>query len=218
MNTIDDISTYTPYQSAEESTDILGKDAFLEMLVAQLKNQDPLNPMDGTEFVAQLAQFSGLEQMINLNTQMESLIAGQDMMTEFQASNLIGKEVALYGSSFHADGQTETLAYDLFDDAENVTVTVYDEKGAFVETIEAGSQSAGTNTVTWDCSTYAEGAYSFSVAAADANGNAVSTGTRTTGIVSGVRYNNGTVYLTVNSEEIPFENVMFIGAGEEATS
>jgi len=218
MNTIDDISTYTPYQSAEESSDILGKDAFLEMLVAQLKNQDPLNPMDGTEFVAQLAQFSGLEQMINLNAQMETLITNQDMMTEFQASNLIGKEVGLYGSSFHVDGQTETLTYDLFDNAENVTVTVCDENGVVVETIEAGSHSAGTNTVTWNCGAYGEGTYTFSVAAVDANGNAISADTRTTGIVSGVRYGNGTVYLTVNNEEIPFENVMFIGAGEEATS
>jgi flagellar basal-body rod modification protein FlgD len=72
------------------STSTLGKDAFLQMLVAQLKYQDPLNPADGTQFATQLAQFSSLEQLTNLNDSIESLAVDTNSL---QAVNLIGKTV-----------------------------------------------------------------------------------------------------------------------------
>lgn len=72
------------------STSSLGKEAFLQMLVAQLKYQDPMNPADGTEFASQLAQFSSLEQLTNLNDSIESLAMDTNSL---QAVNLIGKTV-----------------------------------------------------------------------------------------------------------------------------
>jgi len=83
----------TSTTSSSQETDTLGKDAFFKMLIAQLQNQDPLNPMDGTAFSAQLAQFSSLEQLTNMN---EALTAQNQNFTNLlsaQSVNLIGKEV-----------------------------------------------------------------------------------------------------------------------------
>ena len=78
----------------------MGKDEFLKMLVAQLKHQDPMNPMDGTAFTAQLAQFSSLEQLQNINTQLTSFTKQQQSLGNAQAVNLIGREVLAKGDTF----------------------------------------------------------------------------------------------------------------------
>lgn len=83
-------TTATPDQGVEKA---LGKNDFLKMLIAQLKNQDPLNPQQGTEFAAQLAQYSGLEQLTNLNTTMQSQTQNIMNLINTQAINLVGKEV-----------------------------------------------------------------------------------------------------------------------------
>jgi len=76
---------------------VMGKDAFLKMLIAQMKNQDPLNPLNGSDFAAQLAQFSSVEQLINVSSQLESLSTNIAAMANSQMSNLIGCEVDVRG-------------------------------------------------------------------------------------------------------------------------
>ncbi|MBU8911758.1 MAG: flagellar hook assembly protein FlgD, partial [Desulfobacterales bacterium] len=71
----------------------MGKDDFLKMMIAQLQHQDPLNPLDGTDFTAQLAQFSSLEQLSNMNTQLETLGLYQSSLNNAQSISLIGKEI-----------------------------------------------------------------------------------------------------------------------------
>lgn len=95
MALVDLINQYSVdgMNQAPAQKETLGKDDFLKLLVMQLKNQDPLEPLKNEEFVAQLAQFNSLEQMINLNKSFESLLALQSMT---QASTLIGKQVAWY--------------------------------------------------------------------------------------------------------------------------
>lgn len=94
-NTIDPGLFYSnrPNQTKETGNSILGKDDFLRILIAQLQNQDPTNPMDDREFIAQMAQFSSLEQMTNMNRQMERFVASQMDSKMFQFSHMIGKEV-----------------------------------------------------------------------------------------------------------------------------
>ena len=84
-------STTTQTQTAQAK--LLGKDDFMKLLLAQLKNQDPLNPMDGTDFTAQLAQFSSLEQLSNLNTELKVQSVNQMTLGYAQSVNMIGKEV-----------------------------------------------------------------------------------------------------------------------------
>src|SRR5690606_1261481 len=97
--------------------DVLGKDAFLKLLVTQLQNQDPLNPLDDKEFIAQLAQFSSLEQMTNVSEGIAALTektAQQDMLS---AVSYIGKEVTAEGSSMTKAGNYVTPVYFTLDDA-----------------------------------------------------------------------------------------------------
>jgi flagellar basal-body rod modification protein FlgD len=175
--------------------DTLGKDDFLKMLVAQLQNQDPLNPLDGADFTAQLAQFSSLEQLSNMNTQLEVLNFYQSSLNNAQSVNLIGKEVTARGDGIKVEGTSADLPYNLSEVASNVTIKIYDEDANLVDTIELGSQQEGENSVTWDCSDVAQGDYTFEISAIDANGDEIPVYTIITGQVTGVTFKDGSPYL-----------------------
>src|SRR5512145_3299493 len=111
-STVQSATTAATTASSTTSTkNILGKDEFLKMLIAQLKHQDPLNPMDGTAFTAQLAQFSSLEQLQNINTQLTSFTKQQQSLGNTQAVNLIGREVLAKGNAIQAEGKPVDLSY-----------------------------------------------------------------------------------------------------------
>ena len=94
----------TTTATTASTRNVIGKDEFLKMLIAQLKHQDPMNPMDGTAFTAQLAQFSSLEQLQNINTQLTSFTRQQQSLGNTQAVNLIGREVLAKGDTIQAEG------------------------------------------------------------------------------------------------------------------
>jgi flagellar basal-body rod modification protein FlgD len=190
--------------------DTLGKDDFLKMLVAQLQNQDPLNPLDGADFTAQLAQFSSLEQLSNMNTQLEVLNLYQASLNNAQSVNLIGKEVTARGDGIKVEGESADLAYNLSEDASNVTIKIYDKDANLVDTIELGSQQEGENSVAWDCSDVAQGDYTFEISAIDANGDEIPVYTIITGQVTGVTFKDGSPYLSVNGQDIPFGNIISV--------
>ena len=190
--------------------DTMGKDAFLQMMIAQLQHQDPLNPLDGTDFTAQLAQFSSLEQLSNMNTQLEILNLYQSSLNNAQSVNLIGKEVTARGDGIKVEGASVDLAYNLSENASNVTIKIYDEDANLVDTIELGNQQEGENSVTWDCSDVAHGDYTFEISAIDANGDAISVYTLITGKVTGVTFMEGSPYLSVNGQDIPFGNIISV--------
>src|SRR5512137_1612490 len=99
-----------------KTTDVVNKNDFFKMLVAQLKNQDPMKPLDATAFTAQLAQFSSLEKLDNVNTTLTSLLGQQDLINRAQSAQLAGKYVVANGSqadSFTAAGKSVELGYEL---------------------------------------------------------------------------------------------------------
>jgi flagellar basal-body rod modification protein FlgD len=186
----------------------LGRDDFLKMLVAQLKNQDPLNPASGTDFAAQLAQFSSLEQLSNLNDGIKNLGLYQMNSGSLQAVSLIGKEVSTSGgNTFTVSGGTVNLQYRLASNAENVTVSVLDSSGAAVETIQMGAQSAGLNQVSW---TGPDGTYSYRVTTLESDGSVSSGETLLTGKVAAVSFRDGSIYLTVEGQEVSFNDVLSV--------
>lgn len=91
-----DPSYYLKNQTQSSPSSQLGKDEFLQILMTQLQNQDPLNPMDDKEFISQMATFSSLEQMMNMSNSMEMLVQNQMVSPVIQYSHLIGKEVSYY--------------------------------------------------------------------------------------------------------------------------
>ena len=213
-NTISNVSTQQTASQASSTTSktkSLGKDDFLKMLVAQLKNQDPLKPMDGTEFAAQLAQFSSLEQLTNMNTQLENLGLYQTTMNNTQAVNLLGKVVTVnQGNQFQVDGATADFSYNLPTDAAQVSISILDASGREIDRIDAGKQTAGLQNVTWNRGNNSNGMYSYKVNAVDAGGNAVTAESMMTGKVTAVQYKDNAIYLTVNNQEIAFSDVVAV--------
>ncbi|MCD6153923.1 MAG: hypothetical protein J7J07_08460 [Syntrophobacterales bacterium] len=191
-------------------TSAIGKDDFLKMMIAQLKHQDPLNPLDGTDFTAQLAQFSSLEQLSNMNDQLKTLGLYQASLNNSQAANLIGKEITAIGNVIKVDGTSADLTYNLTEGAEKVVVSIYDEGGNLVDTLDLGSQKEGESSVTWNCSGIAAGNYTFEVSATDANGDVVPAYTMITGKVMGVSFDEGSPVLSVNGQDIPLGDVISV--------
>ncbi|MHB8907984.1 MAG: flagellar hook assembly protein FlgD [Syntrophales bacterium] len=196
-----------------KNKDVVNKDDFFKLLVAQLKNQDPTKPMDSTAFTAQLAQFSSLEKLDNVNASLTSLVGQQDLFNRVQSAQLAGKYVVAGGdqaNSFTAAGKPVELGYDLPEDASQVLITIYDQNGRAVDMIEKIDQSKGMNKATWNNGSARTGNFIFSIAAFDAQGRNLGAKTLTEGTVSKVNFHDGRVYVTVNGKEIGFDEILSV--------
>lgn len=200
----------TTSATTASTKNVMGKDEFLKMLVAQLKHQDPMNPMDGTAFTAQLAQFSSLEQLQNINTQLTSFTQQQQSLGNAQAVNLIGKQVLAKGDAVSVNGNPVTLGYNLAGDAVSGQIQVYDPNGQLVDTLSFKNQKQGLNSVTWNCPGSAKGTYTFAVSALGQSGKSVNASTMTQGAVTGVNFHGGATTLSVGGQEIAFSDVVSV--------
>lgn len=192
----------------------LGKGAFMNLLVTQLRYQDPLAPMENTEFIAQLAQFSSLEQLWYLNTNTQT----NTLMLQSLQNTIIGgfleREVWATGGRVWLPEQGEVNLHYALASAAQVTVEVLDASGRVVRTLQLGSRSAGDNAITWDGENdagqrLASGAYSFRVMAVDDSGAQVTATPYTVGRVTGVRFSGGGARLLLDGLEVsPSDLVM----------
>lgn len=184
----------------------MGQDEFLRLLMTQLQQQDPLNPMDNTEFVSQLSDFASLEQLQNMSTGMEHLAFSQAANTSAQMVSFIGKDVDVSSAEVML-GETGSapIGLNLSTDAEELEVLVKDEEGRVVRTIEAGKTEGGEVEVVWDGldedgNRVDAGNYSFEVTAKDADGESVDATPRMRRRVSGVSFDNGIPMLVLDGE------------------
>ena len=132
--------------------DALGQEAFLKLLVAQLQNQDPLNPQENYEFVAQLAQFSSLEQSIGINDRLDQLALQNRGLANSQVVGLMGKQATVKGNivTLAGQGSIVPINFTLDDRANETTVQIRDQGGRLVRTLTTGPRSAGTVSVQWN--------------------------------------------------------------------
>lgn len=130
----------------------LGKDAFLQLLVTQLKNQNPLDPQDNSAFVAQLAQFSSLEGITTLNSTVSSIASNYGSSQALQASSLVGRSVIVQTNNIQVDDPTKAVtgSVNLTSSIAGGTVTIADSTGKTVRTIDLGTRAAGSSSFTWD--------------------------------------------------------------------
>ncbi len=193
------------YQSNEknktEKEDALGRDTFLTMLVAQLQNQDPLNPMDGTDFSAQLAQFSQLEQLINLNESMETLANAYSNKSEKDMVGYIGKQVTGNVDNMNVSEGTVSGGFYNLGAPADIMITITDASGKTVKTLYEGQQKSGSHIIGWDGTDNSgtaleDGQYKYTVLANSGNGFA-QVPSSVTGKVEGITYNNDKAYLVV---------------------
>ena len=212
MNDIGSISNQVggTSTSLKKAAKTMGKEDFLTMLIAQLKNQDPLNPMNGSDFAVQLAQFSSLEQLYNVNNQLETLGTSLASLTNAQLANMIGSEVSAKGNTLAVNGASTKVAYNLSGDAQKAIITIYDDTGMPVKTMNAGGQKAGLNSLTWDTANVKSGTYAFAATAIDSSGNSVPVSTMLTGTVKGVNIKDGVPYLSINGQDVAYGDVISV--------
>jgi len=189
------------------------RDDFMKLLIAQLQNQDPLNPMDNQEFAVQLAQFNSLQQLIGLNEKLENLASQQGIASQFNSTALIGKQVSGKGSEVNLSaGGNAGVFYDLGANAAKVTLKVYSSDGALVREIDAGSQKVGPQSVTWDGKnslgqTVPAGVYRFEVNAIDGAGKSLPVTKQVRGIVTGVNLEGSEPILEIGQMRVPLSSI-----------
>ncbi len=192
----------------------LGKDDFLKLLVTQLKNQDPLNPASSTEFVAQLAQFSSLEQLSNVNENLKIVQSYNQSINNLQAVNFMGKTVKSIGSMFSlGPNGSSNMDYQLSENANAVFINIYDSTGKHVREIRMNQMAAGDHKFEWDGldengKPADLGVYSFTVKAKNQYGEIMNTAAYVEHTVTGVSYHNGNTYLKAKDVEIPYSAVI----------
>jgi flagellar basal-body rod modification protein FlgD len=212
----------TQLSSAPQGKSQLGQQEFLQLLVAQLQNQDPVNPMDGAQFASQLAQFNSVEQLIGVNEGLGNLAISQDLMgaslTNSMAASLTGKEVRALSNkiSLSSEGNAE-INYKLNDSATDVEIVIRTASGAEVRRESLSGVPSGDNAWTWDGldtngQRMGEGEYTVEVIAKNGDNN-VGALTFLEGFASKVRYTGQGVFLSVNGIDIPIGDVEEVGTG-----
>jgi flagellar basal-body rod modification protein FlgD len=196
------------------SRQAMGKDDFLKLLITQMRYQDPLSPMDNTQFLSQMAQFSSLEQMQNLNESFDQSLLISQSLNNSSAAGLIGRHVRASGENvtLGTAGSVE-LGYFLPADAATVAVTVLDDQGREVRTLVGDATTAGAHRLEWDGADLdgrrvAAGSYTFKVSAKDADGIDVHATSVVTGLVQGITFKNGSAYLLVDGREVSLSEVL----------
>jgi flagellar basal-body rod modification protein FlgD len=202
----------------EDKGDGIDKEAFLNLLVTQLKNQDPLNPMDNAEFTSQTTAFSQLEQMMSMNTSLKSMLelqtsSGNAANPLVDAVNFIGKTIEYNSNTLViSDEGASAISFYSSDVAASAYVSIYNANGELVGGYELGGIAKGSNAFAWDGKgiggvALPNGSYTFTVNAASADGSYVTVGTYGEGEVLGVKSANGEVYFEVQGGLVPAETV-----------
>jgi flagellar basal-body rod modification protein FlgD len=209
--------------AASNDTTALGKaslvqnfDTFLKLLTTQLKNQDPLSPMDSTQFTQQLVQMSGVEQQLLTNDLLKQVASntGTGIST---AVGLIGKQVkAVSDNAQLANGQA-AWSFNLPADAASVTVEVVDSKGTMyhAENLSGAQLKAGDHDFTWNgkdmTGTKApDGVYTLRLTAKDPSGTGIATTTYVQGVVGAVEQSNGQTLISVGPTKVDWSTVKSI--------
>jgi len=198
----------------------LDKDDFLRLLVTKLTHQDPMKPMEDEAFVAELAQFSSLEQLQNLNKSMENSqqwdYLQMQTINNTMATSLIGKNVkAAYNGVYLGQDDQASVKYSTTEFAGTVTVRILDADGNLVRTLTQENVAPGQNSVKWDGKdeegkNLSSGYYTVDISATNAQGVSFTPSMYTEGTVTGVTYRDGSAYLQVNGMEIPLSSVIAV--------
>ena len=211
-------ATQTSGLDSVENRASLLKDDFLKLLIAQLQNQDPMNPASNQEFAAQLAQFSSLEQLQQMNSTlgsnltMNGVIAGS--INNNTAANFIGKQVTAVGDQLKLEDSGDVeIRFSQSEASARTVMNIYDANGSLVRSMDMGAMQSGGVIVNWDGkdgqgNRLSAGVYNMEVLAADADDNAIDTLTFMTGEVTGVRYINNQATLLIGDQEVSLENVI----------
>ncbi len=199
-------SDYGAVVGAQPSaTDGLDSTAFMNLLIAQIQHQDPLSPMDNQQFIAQLTQFTTLQELQEIHGSLDDQMLMTQSLNNTMMVDLVGRDVTVEGSNLGLEGGVASRNEIEVDQAGEARIEVRNASGALVDTYTVGLH-AGRNDVTWDGirpdgEAAADGRYSLTIATMDAAGNAVSHLALMTGPVEGLRFQNNLAIVQVAGEE-----------------
>jgi flagellar basal-body rod modification protein FlgD len=219
INTTQQLEESTQYQGTGNTE--LGKDAFMQLLVAQLQNQDPLNPQSNEEFIAQLSQFTQVEQLMGMNDRMDALYMATASMNNASMTQLLGQTVTALGDGFSYDGEGDVeLHYQAETDVAGSTLTITDESGAVVWSGAAGALTDGEGSITWDGKnmdgqTVPEGSYTFEITGYGSDGEKIDIQELVVGVVDGMSYADGNPQPSIQGVEFYLEDVIRVEIPED---
>jgi len=197
--------------------DELGKDAFMKLLMAQIKHQDPMAPEDPKQFVTQLSELTGVEQLTSIKERMGALELATIGSLNQQTASVVGRNIEADTSSMRLGyiGPV-TSRFEVEGNADQVTAVVRDSSGRAVRTLVLGPQGQGDHSMTWDGKDdngqrVPPGTYSLDLEAKNAAGGPVQTNTRVKGRVTSVSYENGVPELNVDGAVVRMADVVSIG-------
>jgi flagellar basal-body rod modification protein FlgD len=218
-------STSTGAQSNASAQAALSQNynTFLTLLTTQLQNQDPLSPMDSSQFTQQLVEFSSVEQQINTNSNLTQLIALQNTSEQIQALPLVGDTISYSSATAPLSGGSASYTYSLPTSAGSVQLVVEDANGNTVYAT-TGNTSAGSSSYTWNGQTFNGGQepdgglYSLHVTATGVDGSSITPTIDASGTVTGIVTSNNTATFNVGGVSVPFTSLVSVSAGSSTGS
>jgi flagellar basal-body rod modification protein FlgD len=200
----------------------LDKDAFLKLLVAQLKHQDPTSPMDGKDLAAQLAQFTSVEQLTQLNEAMATQTEAAQMTTlvgqSSLSASLIGRQIEAVGDMVVVGSGATQVKVDIGGSGGTATLTLRDSTGNVVATRELGTVSAGEGQTLTLPGDLPAGTWHYALEVKGPNGTSASVTTYETGVVTAVEFKNGQIVLRAGGLEISLNDLVRIAPAGTATT
>jgi flagellar basal-body rod modification protein FlgD len=212
---INNLGSAPPSTLTPTGSNAMGKDQFLKLLLAQLGNQDPTQPTDNTQFIAQLAQFSSLEQAQATNTRLDSLLLATSSTNQTSTAAFIGRDVTYRSDQLGLVDSGADFQAQLAQSASTVTATITDSTGKVVQTLSLANQPAGAINLHWDgnSSTGAKmppGTYTVKLEALDGTKNPITIVQQGRAQVTGVDYSAGYPQLIVNNLKLKMSDVLAV--------
>jgi len=210
--------------SATTSSSTLGKDDFLQLMITQMKYQDPLDPMDNTQYASQLAQFSSLEQMSNINTNLTTSLNAQYALNQSinnsMSASMIGKDVKVSSTDLTVtkDQKSIDFGYDLAANAKSSTLTITNSAGKVVKSVDLTEVAQGEHEYTWDMTNdkgvkVAAGSYTYSITSKASDGTALTTNAYRIGKISSIRFTSSGTMAVVDGCEFSISDITEISDG-----
>lgn len=219
LNSVSMDSIYQSTYEAKKDREIkkeLDRDAFLELLVTQLKNQDPTEPLSNKDLVAQLSQLSTTEQIMNMSQAVQEMVNTQMSLSKLQAASLIGKNVVINDNTLELNsGVAEGINFSL-DNSSQVILEIYNSNGRLVYAEDLGVKEAGLHSYLWtgrnnDGTMMPDGEYIYGIYSIR-NGQIVGNPGLKNGIVEAVKFINNELYLIVDGQMYPYSAINEISA------
>ena len=222
IGSLENVSSYEAQvasASAPDASSELGQDSFMKLLVTQMQYQDPLNPQGNEEFIAQLAQFTSLEQLMGVNTSLGDLYAATTSMNNASMTQLLGRNVTAYSDlvPYHGDGPQE-LHWKAPAEVGQMSITVTNSEGKMIAREEFDGLASGDGSWEWDGKDVhgvqvPEGEYNVSITAYDMNGNPMEVGSVIKGVINEMSYETGSPIPYIDGVEVSIGSILRVDTG-----